>query len=118
MLFFYMQEHLAHCGLDCSRCDAYVARKKDDQRLRETAANEWEVLYGHKGLRPEDIDCDGCLTLGGKIFPYCRFCAIRNCALERKVAHCIECEEFECDKLKRFLGNHPDAKKNLDDLKK
>lgn len=30
-----MKEMIAYCGLDCEKCDAYLATLHDDQALRE-----------------------------------------------------------------------------------
>lgn len=30
-----MKEMIAYCGLDCEKCDAYIATINDDQELRE-----------------------------------------------------------------------------------
>jgi len=30
-----MKTMIAFCGLDCEKCDAYIAAKNDDQALRE-----------------------------------------------------------------------------------
>ena len=33
-----MNRMIAFCGLDCEKCDAYIATKNDDQALREKTA--------------------------------------------------------------------------------
>lgn len=30
-----MRQMIAYCGLDCEKCDAYIATINDDQSLRE-----------------------------------------------------------------------------------
>ena len=30
-----MRKMIAYCGLDCEKCDAYIATVRDDQALRE-----------------------------------------------------------------------------------
>ena len=33
-----MNRRIVFCGLDCEKCDAYIATKNDDQALREKTA--------------------------------------------------------------------------------
>ena len=39
-----MKNRIAHCGLDCEKCDAYLATIHDDQALREKTAKLWACL--------------------------------------------------------------------------
>ena len=33
-----MKDRIAYCGLDCEKCDAYLATINDDKALREKTA--------------------------------------------------------------------------------
>ena len=39
-----MKDLIAYCGLDCEKCDAYLATIHDDQELREKTAKLWAQL--------------------------------------------------------------------------
>ena len=39
-----MRKMIAYCGLDCEKCDAYIATVRDDQALREKTAKAWSEL--------------------------------------------------------------------------
>ena len=39
-----MRDMIAYCGLDCEKCDAYLATINDDQALREKTAKLWSEL--------------------------------------------------------------------------
>ncbi len=39
-----MNKMIAICGLDCEKCDAYIATKNNDQALREKSARLWSEL--------------------------------------------------------------------------
>ena len=39
-----MRNMIAYCGLDCEKCDAYLATINDDQALRERTAKRWAEL--------------------------------------------------------------------------
>ena len=37
-------------------------------------------------VNPEDINCDGCQSNGGRLFNYCKVSEIRNCEKEKRVS--------------------------------
>ncbi len=45
-----MKNRIAYCGLDCEKCDAYLATIHDDQALREKTAKLWAELNQLRGL--------------------------------------------------------------------
>ena len=59
-----MKQLIAICGLDCEKCDAFIATKNDDQALREKTAKLWSEL-NNAPILPEHIYCDGCRHLCG-----------------------------------------------------
>lgn len=60
-----MNKLIAYCGLDCEKCDAYIATKNDDRELREKTAKLWAEL-NHAPILPEHINCQGCRVEGVK----------------------------------------------------
>ncbi|HEY5158429.1 MAG TPA: DUF3795 domain-containing protein, partial [Anaerolineales bacterium] len=72
----------AACGLDCSKCDAYVATQANDQAALVQIAAKWRVEYNAPTISAENILCDGCMA-GGRTIGHCAECGIRLCALER-----------------------------------
>ena len=101
------------CGLDCEKCDAYVATLRDDDALREKTAKLWSEM-NQTEIRPEWINCEGCRTNGVK-FVYCeQLCGIRQCALKKGFETCGDCAELDtCQTVAMVIGNNPDARKNL-----
>ena len=104
---------IAYCGLDCEKCDAYIATKNNDQALREKTAKLWSEL-NNVTILPELINCEGCRTNGVKTY-YCdNLCAIRQCAMKKNVSTCGDCAQMEqCEKVAVVIGNNADALKNL-----
>jgi hypothetical protein len=105
-------EHLAPCGLDCSRC-VYFGKgdvKTNAAELRRALADYEKVVPAHaKSIAPVlgDYDrfkavlehfaggeCVGCRN-GAPCF---EFCAARTCHKEKGVDFCFQCAEFPCDK--------------------
>jgi hypothetical protein len=105
---------LAICGLDCGVCPAWIAYKTDDQGLRVKTAAEWSHSVQ---LKPEQINCVGCLITGDVRFIHCRECRIRKCGRDRNVASCALCSEYPCETISNFLANTPLAKANLEELR-
>ena len=57
-----MKNSIGCCGLDCERCDAYIATITDDQALREKTAALWTRLNATP-IMPEHINCAGCVRM-------------------------------------------------------
>ena len=115
--FFKDSRNIGCCGLDCFRCDAYLATKNNDDKLREKTAELWSELNKTKIL-PEQINCEGCRFDGKKTFFCDQLCEIRKCAMKNNVGTCAACDRMEdCDILSRIIVNSPEAKRNLEKLK-
>ena len=84
-----MKTMIAICGLDCEKCDAYIATKNDDQALREKTAKLWSEL-NNAPIQPEHINCDGCRMNGRKTVFCDRLCQVRQCALSKGIETCGE----------------------------
>ena len=108
-----MNKMIAFCGLDCEKCDAYIATKNNDQALREETAKLWSEL-NNAPILPEHINCDGC-RLNGRKTVYCDcLCQIRQCALKKGIVTCGDCPEMEtCPIPKAVTANSPEALRNL-----
>ena len=108
-----MKNMIAYCGLDCEKCDAYLATIHNDYALREKTARLWAEL-NHAPILPEHINCEGCRADGVKTV-YCEsYCSIRQCALKKGVATCGDCPELEnCQIVGAVISNNPEALENL-----
>ena len=112
-----MPEMIAYCGLVCTNCLTYLATQANDDAARQKTADFYEKKSGFK-LKPEDINCDGCLSVGGKLIGYCHSCEIRKCVTNKNVTHCVKCDEQPCEKLNKFHSFSADAKAAFDALLK
>jgi hypothetical protein len=108
---------LAYCGINCSKCDAYIATQKNDDTLRAETAKKWSEEYKIE-MKPEGVNCDGCTSNSGRIVNYCAICEIRKCAWEKKLKTCASCPEYSCEKLDKFLSQNDEARKILENLRK
>lgn len=111
-----MRDMIGYCGLDCEKCDAYLATVNDDQALREKTAKLWAELNSAPIL-PEHINCRGCRAEGAKTVFCESLCAVRQCALKKGMATCGACPELErCRTVGEIFANSPEALNNLKDL--
>jgi len=108
-----MKDLIGYCGLDCEKCDAYLATVNDDQALREKTAKLWSEL-NNAPILPEHINCAGCRVDGIKTV-YCdSLCAIRQCALQKAVPTCGSCQNMEkCENIGAIIANNPAVRENL-----
>ena len=112
-----MAKQIAYCGLVCTDCGAYIATQADDDKQRKDVAEQWTKEYKHD-FKPEDINCDGCLTVTGKVAVYTAMCPIRKCGKEKGVINCAYCSDYSFDKTDEFFKMVPACKKTLDAIKK
>ena len=107
---------IAACGLDCAKCDAYIATQANDQAALEKLAEKWRVDYNAPNITAANVLCDGCMT-GGRTVGYCNECKIRACAQEHGLENCATCPDYACETLTTFWVNAPQAKANLEALR-
>jgi len=108
-----MRKMIAYCGLDCEKCDAYLATKNNDDALREKTAKLWSELNGITIL-PEQINCEGCRMDGVKTVFCDKLCGIRQCGLKKGFETCGDCPDMEtCETLSMVTANNDEAKENL-----
>lgn len=81
-----LDEILGYCGLYCRGCAVYQATE---------AGGGFEYEPGSVAT------CRGCNS--SELSIWCSDCEIKNCARERGVRYCLECEDFPCDKSRRFM---------------
>jgi len=111
-----MAEIISYCGLLCSDCGAYIATVADDDEKRAEVARQWSEMY-EANLSPSDINCEGCLSDGPRVFHHATVCEIRKCAKAKGVVNCGHCDEYPCDRLEGLFKMVPEARERLDEVR-
>ncbi|MFH1213207.1 MAG: DUF3795 domain-containing protein [Candidatus Neomarinimicrobiota bacterium] len=111
-----MKSIIAYCGLNCHECGAYLATIANDDAKRKEIAEQWSKEY-HADIKPADINCTGCLTVGENVFSHCKVCEIRLCGMQKKVVNCAHCDDFACEILENFFTMAPSLRKRLTELR-
>lgn len=105
------------CGLECSECPALIAYKNDDQELREKTAKQWSEWY-KADIKPEDVNCVGCMEEGKPKVHHCSECEVRACGIDKGVTSCADCGYYSCELLDSFMEFLPsEAKANLEKIR-
>lgn len=112
-----MESMFAFCGIDCSQCPAYIATQADDLAAKERLIAEWRVQFNAPEMPLEAVTCDGCASTG-RHGGYCSLCQVRACAVERAVESCARCTDYGCEKLEAFLAMAPQARANLEEIRR
>lgn len=112
-----MAEMVSYCGIVCTECPAFIATQTNDNAKRKEVAEQWAKQY-KMHIKPEDINCDGCVSKEGRHIGYCNICEIRKCGTQKAVMNCAYCDDYGCDKLTKFWAIAPHGKKTLDKIRK
>jgi len=112
-----MLKMIAFCGLCCTDCPTFIATKNNDDVARAKTAALYKEKYGFN-MNPEDINCDGFHSVGGKLISYCENCAIRECGISKGLDNCTYCADQPCEKLKSFHSFSSHAKASYEAILK
>jgi len=112
-----MEKMIGYCGIICSDCPVLIATQKDDDAEKKRVAEMFTKQY-EREYKPEDINCDGCISDSPHIFSYCNDCKIRKCGREKKVKNCAFCRDYGCEKLSELFSNYSKAKETLDEIRR
>jgi hypothetical protein len=95
----------------------FVATQKNDDAERKRVAEIFSKQYG-KEFRAEEINCDGCVSGGARVFSYCGVCEIRKCCKGKGVGNCASCGDYACVRLAGLFGKYDKAKETLDEIRR
>ena len=89
----------AVCGLFCPACTLFIGTAEDEpQRLKAVA----DVYH----TTPDVWECHGCRSEKRSYF--CKNeCKMVDCAKEKGIDFCVECDEYPCDELRAFKEKRP-----------
>ncbi len=112
-----MEKQIAYCGLVCTDCNAYIATQNDDDAMRKETAAQWSKQY-NVDIKPEDINCVGCIPVDGQHVGHCYVCEVRKCGQEKGVVNCAHCDDYACEALDKYFAMAPVMKENLESIRK
>lgn len=85
---------MSACGVLCSECPAYLAKRKGIEHQRRTV-EAWRRIYGLNET-VEHISCGGCLGSDDDLFHASRNCKARRCCRAKGLSTCAECPSTAC----------------------
>ena len=112
-----MPEMIAYCGLVCTSCPQYIATQNDDDIARKNISKQLAANFG-LNYKPEEINCDGCLSSDDRLIGFCNTCEVRKCGISKLVENCSVCDDQPCDILNNFHEFSPAAKESFEALLK
>ncbi len=96
-------ELIAYCGLYCGACSFRLAAEENNRaHLRAMPAD-----YDQFKEQPLEF-CPGC-----RLENNCGPCGIRDCAVEKGLAYCSQCDQFPCKRMEAF---HSDGKPHHEEV--
>ena len=108
---------IAFCGVTCTKCPTYLATRQDSDEKRREVAALWSEQFKTE-IKPEEINCDGCLTKTGRLFTHCHVCEVRKCGLEKQIDNCAYCHDYPCKKIRFIIDAIPEVKDTLENIRK
>ncbi|MGQ9506509.1 MAG: DUF3795 domain-containing protein [Candidatus Bathycorpusculaceae bacterium] len=112
-----MSRIVGYCGIVCSDCPVLIVTQRNDDAERRHVAELFTRQYGRE-YKPEDINCDGCVSGSQRVFHYCNVCEIRKCGMEKKVENCDFCTAYPCEKLSKLFVEYSKAKETLEAIRR
>ncbi len=104
---------IAVCGLKCYECD--ILQASHDSKMAQEIA-DWFKKERGEDVPIEKIHCLGCR--GNRTQHWSPDCWILKCCVDEKgLDFCYECEEFPCERLKKWAEESKDYKEALNRLK-
>ena len=89
----------AVCGLFCPACTLYIGTMEDEPGRLEAVSKVYRTA-------PEVWECHGCRSEKRSYF--CKNkCKMVDCAREKGIDFCVECDEYPCQELKEFKELRP-----------
>ena len=89
----------AVCGLFCPACTLFIGTAEDEPKRLKAVADVYHTS-------PDVWQCNGCRS--DKRSYFCKNeCKMVECAAERGIDFCVECEGYPCDELRAFQAKRP-----------
>jgi len=92
----------SYCGIYCGACDIRMTFETGKTRKLALFWNESRVKTFQRKLglkydsgKPFTYQCNGCKS--DSLFVNCAVCKIRECAINSKVDHCLDCSNYPCN---------------------
>lgn len=110
-----MNEMIAKCGCDCSRCPTYkdnLQTYEDRQRCHWGWKKYLDINLSAEKLRL----CDGCSIPDEKRKVYYLNCYVRKCAIQNKIENCACCSDYPCQEVLTIHSlQKPGARKKIEE---
>ena len=98
---FQFKNIMGVCGIDCSRCQIYLAPKKPKLALK--LAKAFDKMWDN--VKPEDFHCSTCRGEFSECWT--NECWIRSCCVDDKnLDFCYQCQDFPCKGLEEWANKN------------
>jgi len=97
---------ISYCGIDCSKCESYLATQANSDIKRKEIAEQCLIEF-KVDIKPEEINCNGCKSNSVKCSFAANLCQIRKCNIEKSQSYCSVCSEYTCEKLEKIIESAP-----------
>jgi hypothetical protein len=103
------------CGNYCGKCNDYIAYITKNSELRGKVA--CEIKEQGVNISPDQVGCKGCWGNIHNAWSASLECKIRQCALNKSIVTCAECNDFPCEIYLSQFGDHSPQAKNINRIR-
>lgn len=98
-------DKLTYCAYQCTEaCELYKATVTNDEKLKKKVFTTWKWKEKFKlTYDPKIVFCHGCKTKDKPMNVVLKKCTVRKCAMEKKLASCIQCPELKVCKKELWI---------------
>ena len=105
-----MDPVITRCGYRCDLCLAYKPNVAKDPSNQQKLSDGWYQYFGFR-LPASRICCDGCMAEDPSLID--NDCPVRPCVIEKGLANCSECDQYECEKLIERIVVYEEVRKRI-----
>lgn len=95
-----VSQEMTYCAFRCdARCKWLMASLNQDEQGMQEMAENWSRLHPDQEIPKDQRFCYGCKPVDKPLSYIATVCAVRACAIDKKLSSCAECETLAtCDK--------------------
>ena len=91
---------VGYCGINCSKCEIYIASTNNDEKVKQKLVEDIKYFTG-LDIKSQEFNCLGCRHPKSKHKEFMGInCELYKCASKKDPISCGHCSFYPCKKIK------------------